>query len=105
MKPASILLLGVGLLLGACHKDGDGLTRVVITGEDLRACACCGGLMIHPDGDTTRYSANTLRVDSLPKSFYNGQPLKFPMWGRMSWVQDTTSFCSERIIITCAIPE
>jgi hypothetical protein len=75
---AGILLLIFGLAFCQKGEDNPG-SRGIITGPDLRDCACCGGWYITID--TTDYEFDTLPVNSeidLGKE-------TFPVYVRLDW--------------------
>jgi hypothetical protein len=104
MKRISIALIGMVMVVASCCKGDDNLKDAVITGYDLRACACCGGVRFNKGDDTMPYSSNTLLTDSLPAAFTSRYTLKFPMRVKLSWLPDT-SLCGKalsKVIITQA---
>lgn len=90
----------------SCHKDDEQLQEAVVTGRDLRNCACCGGIMINMSNDTSLYAAGMLLTDSLPSDFMARYTLKFPMRVRLNWLPDTNG-CGKmmnKIIVTQIVP-
>ena len=68
MKSSSLPLLGLLtallLLTSACKKAPEPLADAVITGQDQRYCACCGGLMINFTGETRPYTGDFKLIDN-----------------------------------------
>ena len=88
---AGILLLVFGLTL--CQKGTDnGKSRGIITGSDLRDCACCGGWYIKID--TTVYE-----FDSLPKNTnIDLEKETFPIYVKLDWQLSDRLPCPEKWI-------
>jgi hypothetical protein len=100
----ALLILCLMSWLAACRKDSGNLQDAVITGYDLRMCACCGGFMINLGNDTTVYAGSMYLADTIPQSINLSRPWKFPMRIRMSWFPDT-SICGKamnKIVVTHA---
>jgi hypothetical protein len=72
-------------IMGACCKPKpvssckEGYTKAIITGYDMRKCACCGGLMITFSNDDKPYSSDFVLVNSLPTGTTINESSKFPM--------------------------
>jgi len=73
----------------------------IITGPDVRACVCCGGLMINFNGDALPYSGEFRLIE-------NGKDLgitdkdKFPIYVNVDWKTDMTNTCNHIIITRMA---
>ena len=48
----------------SCKKETLANYNVVITGFDLRMCACCGGLMINFDEETKPYNGDFKLIEN-----------------------------------------
>lgn len=96
------LLAGIFMYSG-CDKDDDNDTvsascteQGVITGIDIRRCACCGGWFIEIDN-------KTLRATTLPQEFLESlDPDEFPLHVFLEWSQPLTLCTADEIIVTCA---
>jgi hypothetical protein len=62
----TLITLGCRKLESTGPKTQSGLTDAIITGNDVRACVCCGGLMITFSNDPKPYSASYYDVNSMP---------------------------------------
>jgi len=52
-------------IVSGCKKSESPATymnNAIITGYDLRLCACCGGLLINFNNDTINYNGTFLRL-------------------------------------------
>lgn len=74
------------------------MSNAIITGFDMRACACCGGLMITFNGEKTPYTGDFKLIGNETDL---GQQYKenFPVYVKVDWKNDTTNIC-QHIIIT-----
>ncbi len=85
----SVLLTGFSL----CHRDNDDFrSRGIITGPDLRDCACCGGWYI--EIDTVVYE-----FDVLPEN--SGIALEketFPLKVKLDWKPSEKIACPNKKI-------
>ena len=96
---AAILLLAFGM--GLCRKEGDNYkSKGIITGPDLRDCACCSGWYIMID--TAQYEFDTLPDNTnidLAKD-------PFPINVKLDWqLSDRLPCPYKRIIITRIVKE
>jgi len=101
MKSSSqftIILLATFLVINNSCKKGrlDGY-NAIITGFDLRMCACCGGLMINFDGETKAYNGDFKLIDNAVDLGISEND-KFPVFARVEWTPDTTNICNYIII-------
>ena len=88
---AGILLLIFGLTL--CQKGEDNLkSSGIITGPDLRDCACCGGWYVTID--TTDYEFDSLPVNS---NIDLGKET-FPVYVKLDWQLSDRLPCPEKWI-------
>jgi len=89
MKKAVKLFAGLicFLILTNCRKTGDeaAMANAILTGYDIRDCACCGGLMVTFSNDTTRYSGAYYLVDKLPDNSGIDNNTKFPLYVKITW--------------------
>ena len=84
------------ITLTFCHKEHytDFASSGIITGPDIRACACCGGWFIQIDSIT--YEFDTLPDDS----DINLEKETFPLFVKLDWQMKGAGACpSNRIII------
>jgi hypothetical protein len=96
MKIHLISILFLLFLLTQCQKGGDNYkSEGVITGADLRDCACCGGWFINID--TVQYE-----FDSLPENSKIDLMIEvFPIYVKLDWQFSEKTPCTDnRIIIT-----
>lgn len=102
MKPIHTLVF-VALMIAmsamtGCKKD-NGYTPAVITGYDLRMCACCGGLMINFDNNPKPYSGPGYDVSNNPDSLGITSTTTFPIYMNVKW-EHTPYACGNYITIT-----
>ena len=92
MKSAKLIIFIIFAAFASCNKDNDTYKSVgIITGEDLRMCACCGGYFINIDDVT-------YLIDSLPKnSNLNLQQETYPITVRLDWQLSGSSCPNPRI--------
>ena len=96
------VLLGTSVFIfPACCKDHDDdapgycSEEGIITGIDLRACACCGGWFIEIGGDT-------LRANDLSQQFKEDlSPYEFPLSVYLEWSPDETPCLGDEIEVSC----
>jgi hypothetical protein len=93
MRNFFFLLLLIFVLLFSCKKEPQEVYNGVITGYDMRKCACCGGIFI--DIDKTSY-----RFDSLPpKSGIDFTTDTFPIRVVVTWHKKDIQCIGDEIII------
>jgi hypothetical protein len=96
-----ILIISTLLLItvNSCDKKGDFMGEGVITGVDLRDCACCGGLLINLNSDSTKmYTVDTYQIDKVPSDFNIDANTSFPVFIRLDY-QQTNALCGKTIDI------
>ena len=102
MNNITRLLFGIICLImvSSCQKTNEnaGLSDAIITGYDLRACACCGGLMVTFSTDTTRYSGTFYLVNQLPNNSGIDNNTKFPLDVKISWKFSTRECGSTKFV-------
>lgn len=89
------ILLGLLALIFACKKDNDNLVPAVVTGFDLRECACCGGWFIKIDNTTYRF-------DQIPAGStveFDGSTV-FPKAVRVEWQKKDPSCLNDEIVLS-----
>lgn len=87
----SIFLLTI---ISACSCAQDGLkSSGIITGYDLRECACCGGFFVEIDSTTYRFT--DLPVDT---KIDLSNP-EFPVKVKLDWVKDSVACMPDEIIV------
>jgi len=104
MKPVPVILVVVIAIatltnLG-CKKGKTYMNTAVITGFDLRTCACCGGLLLNFNGDTHSYEGNYFLVSNTPSQLGITDSTTFPVYMQVDWVKDTLACLSNTITIT-----
>jgi len=55
MKKVLAIMILSAALVGSCQKEEPFMDVGIITGPDLRLCACCGGWFINIGNDTYRF--------------------------------------------------
>jgi len=87
-------IASVFIFIGCQVNNTDNLPyNGIITGPDLRACACCGGYFIKID--TTTYDFVVLP----PNANFSLKNATFPIYVNLDWHPDTSS-CGNYIDIT-----
>jgi hypothetical protein len=100
MKSVIIIILAAMLTFG-CKKDPVLETfqsTGVITGEDLRYCLCCGGLLINIDTDSLGYTNSTYQINELPADFIIPKDTRFPIYVALNWQKETAKYCNGILI-------
>lgn len=101
-----MLLVFALAILGACSKPKpvatckEGFQKAIITGYDMRKCACCGGLMVTFSNDSKPYSSDFVLVESLPKGSTINENTKFPVNVCIKYEKIETSCGTVKIKIT-----
>jgi hypothetical protein len=86
-------------LIFACSKKEDYMGDGVITGFDPRDCACCGGLLINLNSNSTElFTDSTYQVDLVPNDFYIDADTGFPVMIRLDYSRNSKK-CSKTIDI------
>ena len=100
IKSVAVILLFT-LELALCRKETDNFkSRGIITGPDLRDCACCGGWYITID--TTDYEFDSLPVNS---NIDLGKET-FPVYVKLDWQLSDRPPCSyKRVVISRIMKE
>ena len=98
---ASLLLI---LAVSSCKKSGNQasyMNNAVITGYDLRLCACCGGLLINFSNDTIPYHGTFYDCDNTPAYLGIDSTTVFPVRLKADWKIDS-AVCggNDHILIT-----
>jgi hypothetical protein len=71
----------------------------VITGFDLRDCACCGGVLINLNSNATElYTDSTYQVDQVPAGLIIDTSTVFPVFIRLDYERNTKK-CGKTIDI------
>jgi hypothetical protein len=95
MKPKIIAVISLFLfVIICCHKENSNEYKSdgIITGADIRACACCGGWFIKIDSILYEF-------DTLPdNSDINLEKETFPVYVKLDW-QLATGYCPGNKII------
>jgi len=86
------LTAGMLLLLTTCSQDHNYMSQGTITGQDIRACVCCGGWFISI-GETI-YEFQTLPSGS----GINLETETFPFNVRLDWKFPSGNSCYNRYI-------
>ncbi|MEP7228717.1 MAG: hypothetical protein ABI691_00615 [Ginsengibacter sp.] len=77
------------------------INNAIITGYDVRACVCCGGLMITFDGELKPYTG-AFRLISNSADIGIKQTDTFPIYVKVDWKEDTTNICNHILITKIA---
>lgn len=82
-----------GTMLSGCTKDSHGLQEGVITGPDLRECACCGGWYIRIGGSEYRFYQvpDESNLDLTHETF--------PLRVELRWTKDPQACTGDEILI------
>jgi len=94
MKPIYRLLICI-IILGfiCCNQDNSNFSsKGIITGPDIRMCACCGGWYIQIDSVT--YEFDTLPVNS----DIDLQKETFPFFVKLDWQLSDKGACPDKRI-------
>ena len=94
------LLFSIACKKHDCMKPKSTLTDAIITGNDLRACACCGGLMITFTNNSTPYSEKFYIIDQLPTNSGINENSTFPINVRVKYETSTASCADHLNILT-----
>jgi hypothetical protein len=80
------------LLLAAsgCKKSDKPLTSAVITGYDPRMCACCGGLILNFNGETSLFAKDFKLIENANDLGLAGNE-HFPLFVQVEWVSLASS--------------
>lgn len=93
MKKILIITILSVAVMGSCQKEEPFMDVGIITGPDLRLCACCGGWFIEI-GD------NTYRFSDIPCScsldLVNEE---FPVIVNIDWEKDPNACLGDEIIV------
>ena len=73
------------------------MSNAIITGYDMRACVCCGGLMITFNGETRPYTGEFRLIENSGDLGITDRD-KFPLFVKVNWKPDTTNICNHIII-------
>jgi len=94
----SLLLFSIACKKHDCQNPKFILTDAIITGNDLRACACCGGLMITFTNNPTTYSEKFYDIDQLPANSGINENSTFPIYVKVKY-ETTKTQCSDHVNI------
>ena len=77
------------------------MNNAVITGYDLRMCACCSGLLINFNNDSLSFHGPYYDLDNTPASMGIDSNTTFPLYLKCDWKADT-AYCggTSHILIT-----
>jgi hypothetical protein len=93
------------LIFSGCKKSdrpqSTYTNNAIITGYDLRACACCGGLLINFDSVAHSYQGPFYDCDNEPASLGIDSTTVFPVYLKVNWHFDS-SVCggNSHILVT-----
>ena len=76
------------------------MSNAEIIGEDVKECACCGGLEFTIDNVSNPNGNSFFLVDQLPAGFNLGNNPKFPIAVKIDWKIDTVHCFGNYIYIT-----
>ena len=74
------------------------MNDAIITGSDVRACICCGGLMITFNGEARTYTGDFRLIENSGDIGISEND-RFPIYVKVDWKEDTTNVC-KHILIT-----
>ncbi len=101
-KISTLIILFTLIIIGCkkhdCQKPASTLTNAIITGNDLRACACCGGLMITFTNNATTYAEKFYTINQLPSNSGITENSTFPIYVKVKYETVTTG-CADHINI------
>lgn len=101
LKIIMLLLLATLFLNISCsNPDEPSMDDGVITGYDLRECACCGGLMINFLNETQSYKGEYYLISNVPADLGISDTAKFPLFVRVNWKKDSISCINNKVTIT-----
>jgi hypothetical protein len=83
-------------MVSSCEKSDNYMADAIITGVDMRACACCGGFMITFDGETHPYTGDYKLVDNNADLGVTSTDT-FPIYVKVDW-QPIPDKCSGNYI-------
>ena len=78
------------------------MNDAIITGPDLRACICCGGLMITLNGEANPYIGDFRLISNNGVDIGITERDKFPIYVKVDWKEDTTNVCNNILITRIA---
>ena len=93
MKKFILLVLVITVTLLSCKKEPQDEYNGIITGYDLRMCACCGGTFITIDKVGYRFG------NLPPNSGIDLTKDTFPIYVIVSWHKSNTPCLGDEIII------
>jgi hypothetical protein len=83
---SSIVVVFLIFSLLACEKNKEYMGEGVITGFDVRDCACCGGLLINLNSSSIElYSDSTYQIDDVPQDFDIDNESDFPIFIKLDY--------------------
>lgn len=98
----AIISLMLFILAGlSCNKNDNNnyMAEGVLTGYDVRDCACCGGLLINLNSnDTALYTDSTYQIYLIPKDFDINVGSDFPIFIRLDYERND-KLCGKTIDI------
>lgn len=93
MKNTILLLLLISATFFSCKKEPQTVYNGIITGADLRMCACCGGTFITIDKIGYRFG-------NLPaNSEIDLEKDTFPIYVEVAWHKSSPQCMGDEIII------
>ena len=102
----AIILAFLFLVNSSCQKQimpqVSYMNNAIITGYDLRACVCCGGLMITFDGTSKPYAGDFGLISNKAADIGITQADTFPIYVKIDWKKDTTNICNHILITKIA---
>ena len=101
MKPLALAFAVLLLVLSGCKNSTDCTQKeynAILTGYDLRLCACCGGLMLAFDDDPKPYSGKFYLVKNTPSELGITEQDTFPIYATITWKE--VEHCAPMVEIT-----
>ena len=104
-KPSQLIAIILTLFFFAnnsCKKENPkevpNMHDAIITGSDMRACICCGGLMITFNGESKPYTGDFRLISNSAADIGITQADTFPIYVNVDWKEDTTNVCNHILI-------
>jgi hypothetical protein len=94
MKTMKLIMIFIFFFLASFScLDDDFMSNGIITGYDLRECACCGGFFIDIDKETYRF------YEIPENSKLNLDNPDFPVYVKLDWTKDPDACLGDEIFV------
>lgn len=84
-------------VLGCDDTVSPKMDSAVITGFDVRECACCGGLMINFENNPASYQGKFYLISNNPQDLLKRDTFNFPIYVKVNW-EKSAIICVDEII-------